>query len=498
MLDPILPVLADAALSRARDLGAEHASFRAARVRAGRSLLRDGVRQDGQDTTDTGLAVRLWHRGTPGFAAVAELTPDAAAGAATRAVSMARLCAALDGGEPRDRAGLAEEPVHRDARWTSAYRIDPFDVPEDERVGVLAEWSRRLLAAAEVRHVLAFLTAVREDTFYADLAGTVTSQRRIRVHPLLMAQGADPRGDATATMRTSAPPTGRGWEYLQGEGWDWEAEIAGLPELLAGRLRARPVRPGRYDLVIDPSNLWLTIHESIGHATELDRVRGSETSYSGTSFVSPDDLGSLRFGSELMNVTADRTDPHGLATVGFDDEGVAAQSWSLVRDGVLAGFQLDRRTAALAGAARSNGCSYAESAMHVPLQRMPNVGLLPAPGGPDTGELIAGVEDGIYVAGAASPSIDMERRTFRFTAQRCHRIRGGRLGEQLAGVAYQASTTEFWSALIALGGERSHGLFGADLCGKGRPVQVAAAGHGCPAAVFGGIRVVDTGAAPGL
>lgn len=495
MWDPRLPQLADAALSRARDLGAEHASFRAARVRAGRSLLRDGVRQDGQDTTDSGLAVRLWHRGTPGFAAVAELTPEAAAEAATRAVSVARLCASIGA----DRVDLAEEPVHRDARWSSAYKIDPFEVPEDERVAVLAEWSRRLLAAAEVRHVLAFLIAVREDTFYADLAGTVTTQRRVRVHPLLMAQGTDPRGEATATMRTSAPPTGRGWEYLQGEGWDWESELARLPELLAGRLRARPVRPGRYDLVIDPSNLWLTIHETVGHATELDRVRGSETSYSGTSFVSPDDLGSLRFGSDLMNVTADRTDPHGLATVGFDDEGVAAQSWSLVRDGVLVGFQLDRRTAALAGAGRSNGCSYAESAMRLPLQRMPNVGLRPAPGGPATEELIAGVEDGIYVAGAGSWSIDMERRNFQFTAQRCHRIRGGRLGEQLAGVAYQAATTDFWSALIALGGERSYGLFGADLCGKGRPVQVAAAGHGCPAAVFGGIQVVGTGgAAPGL
>ncbi|MGW3773318.1 TldD/PmbA family protein [Actinomadura verrucosospora] len=482
--------LADAALGRAAELGAAHASFRLDRVRTARLLLRDGVLGGGQDTTDTGLAVRLWHRGVPGFAAAPELTASAAAGAAEQAVAVARACAAIGGGSGEP----VGEPVHRDTTWISSYRVDPFEVPEQERIALMADRSRRLLAAPEVEHVLAFLTLVRENKFYADLAGTVTAQQRIRVHPLFFVQGADPRGGGTATLRTLGPPVARGWEYLGGEGWDWERELAELPAHLAAKLRARPVRPGRYDLVIDPSNLWLTVHESVGHTTEMDRALGHEASSTGTTFLAPDGLGSHRYGSPLMNVTADRTAEHGLATVGFDDEGVAAQSWSLVRDGVLTGFQHDRRTAGLAGLGRSNGCSFAESAMHVPLPRMPNVGLRPAPGGPSTGDLIAGVEDGIYLVGSDSWSIDMRRQNFQMTAQRCHRIRNGRLDGQLSGVAYQASTTRFWSALTALGGEDTYRLFGADLCGKGQPMQVAAASHGCPAAVFEGVEVIDTGA----
>ncbi|GAB3974165.1 TldD/PmbA family protein [Actinoallomurus acanthiterrae] len=480
--------LADAALGRAAALGAAHASFHLTRVRTARSLLRDAAPQDGMDTTDTALSVRLIHRGAPGFATACVLTAETAAETAERAVAMARACAVLS----TSAAEPVDEPVYHDGEWTSAYRIDPFEVPEADRVALMADMSGRLLSAAPVEHVLAFLTAVREDRFYADLAGTVTTQRRIRLHPLLLAQGADSRTGSRAMMRTLGPPSARGWEYMSGDGWDWDAELAELPELLAGKLRARPVEPGRYDLVVDASNLWLTIHESVGHATELDRALGHEASYTGTSFATPDRLGILRYGSPLMTVTADRTAEHGLATTGFDDEGVAAQSWNLVEEGVLVGFQCDRRTARLAGAPRSNGCAWAESAAYAPIQRMANVGLCPAPRGPGTGELIAGVEDGIYLVGSDSWSIDMRREHFQFTAQRCHRIRNGRLDGQLDGVAYEAATTEFWSALTALGGPHTYRLFGADLCGKGQPMQTGAASHGCPTAVFQGVRVLNT------
>ena len=151
-------------------------------------------------------------------------------------------------------------------------------------------------------------------------------------------------------MRTLAPPVGRGWEYLTGTGWDWDAELAAAARAARREAaRRRRSRPGRYDLVIDPSNLWLTIHESIGHATELDRALGYEAAYAGTSFATPDKLGTLRYGSPVMNVTGDRTAEHGLATIGYDDEGVQAQSWDLVNDGVLVGYQLDRRIAPLTG-----------------------------------------------------------------------------------------------------------------------------------------------------
>ncbi|BCB88555.1 TldD/PmbA family protein [Phytohabitans suffuscus] len=482
-----LGTLADAALSRARALGAGDASCRIQRVRSARLEVGDGAVRGSEDTTRTGLGVRVRWGGGWGFAAVPEVTPEAAGVAVDRAVALARAC---PGG-----ADLAPEPVHPGATWLSPYRTNPFDVPAAERVAVLAGWSARLLRAPHVRTVVAYLSTVQENTFYADLAGTTALQQRVRVHPVLFAFGEDPRTGARASLRTLGPPTARGWEYLAGDGWDWDAELAALPGELAAKLRATPVEPGRYDLVLDPSHLWLTLHETVGHATEADRALGHEMSYAGGTFVRPEQVGSLRFGSPLMQVTADRTSAHGLATVGYDDEGVQARSWDLVRDGVLAGLQHDRRTAAATGAGRSTGCAYAESATHVPLPRMPNVSLRPAPGGPGTAQLIAGVDDGVYLVGSDAWSIDSWRRGFQFTAQRCYRIRKGQLAGQLAGVAYQGDTTGFWGALRGVGGPGTYAVFGADQCGKGQPLQLAATSHGCPATLFAGVRVVNTGTA---
>ncbi|MEU6038433.1 TldD/PmbA family protein [Actinomadura sp. NPDC047616] len=487
-----LPDLADAALGRAAGLGARHAAVLVTRVRTGTDLLYDGRPAGGHDATDTALGVRVIRDGVQGFASTDDIGTSAAADAAARAVSRARACRAITA-VPSD---PVDEPVHRDTGWSSPCRVDPFGVPRAERARRLADWSRRLLAHRPVTHVHAKLVAVREEKFYADLAGTVTVQRRVRIHPQVTVLGVGP--GTAASLRTAGPPTARGLEYLDGDGWDWDAELAALPGHLAGKLRAPAVEPGERTLVIDPSNLWLTVHESVGHATELDRALGHEAGYAGTTFADPAARGVLRYGAKPMNVTADRTAEHGLATVGYDDEGVAAQAWDLVRDGVLTGFQLDRSTARLAGAERSNGCAYAESARHVPLPRMPNVSLCPAPDGPSTEELISDVTDGLYLVGSGGWSIDTERRTFQFTAQRCHRIRRGRLAGQVRDVAYQADTLAFWNSLCAVGGPADYRLFGADLCGKGQPVQVAAASHGCPPAVFHRVRVVNAAREAGL
>jgi TldD protein len=292
----------------------------------------------------------------------------------------------------------------------------------------------------------------------------------------------------------------RGWEYLTGgavsvggaQAWDWDSELAELPGHLAEKLVAPSVQPGRYDLVIHPTNLFLTIHESIGHATELDRALGYEANYAGTSFATPDQLGTLRYGSDLMNVTGDRVAQHGLATVGWDDEGVAAQSWDIVKDGTLVGYQLDRAMAAEFGLPRSNGCAYADSGSHTAIQRMPNVSLQFDPAGPDLDGLIAGVEDGIYVVGDKSWSIDMQRFNFQFTGQRFHRIRAGRLEGQLKDVAYQATTTDFWGSMRVVGNESTYLLAGAFNCGKGQPGQVAPVSHGAPAAAFESVNILNS------
>jgi len=480
--------LADAALSRARQLGAEHADFRLERVRAGLISLRDGQLDSIADDVELGLSVRVVHNGAWGFASGIERTPQAAAELAEQAVATARLSRVLSS----DPVELAPEPVYPGASWISAYELNPFEVPQDERIGRLADLTERLLAADGVDHVNTMLMQVQENKYYADLAGTVTNQQRVRMFPEFTAVQVDPAEGRFATMRTIAPPAGRGWEYLTGTGWDFDAEIAELPELLAEHVKAPSAEAGRYDLVIDPSNLWLTIHESIGHATELDRALGYEAAYAGTSFATPDKLNTLRYGSPVMNVTGDRVVEHGLATVGYDDEGVEAQSFDIISEGVLVGYQLNRQMASAQHLGRSNGCAFADSPGHIPLQRMANVSLQPAPDGGSTEDLIAGVQRGIYVVGDKSWSIDMQRYNFQFTGQRFFRISNGRLAGQLRDVAYQATTTDFWAALEAVGGPQTYLLGGAFNCGKGQPAQVAAVSHGCPSALFRDINVLNT------
>ncbi len=484
--------LADAALSAAIAAGAEHADLRIHRIATEIIRLRDGELETAVINRELGFAVRVVVNGTWGFASHAELAPGVAADTARRAVQVAKTLAALNA----ERVELAAEPVYRDASWVSDYRIDPFDVPTSEKIDVLEDYSGRLLAADGVNHVTAALTAVKEQTFYADTFGSSITQQRVRLMPVCDAVTVGP--DGFDSMRTLAPPTARGWEAVAGDDvWDWTRELAELPVLLAEKVKSPSVTPGPTDLVIDPTNLWLTIHESIGHATEYDRAIGYEAAYAGTSFATPDKLGVLQYGSPVMNVTADRTVPYGLASVGYDDEGVAAQSWDLVRDGRFVGYQLDRVFAPRLGQSRSNGCSYADSPHHVPIQRMANVSLQPGAEDLSTADLIARVDDGIYIVGDRSWSIDMQRYNFQFTGQRFFRIRDGRLDGQLRDVAYQATTTDFWNAVEAVGGPETWRLGGAFNCGKAQPGQVAAVSHGCPSALFRGINVLNTQAEGG-
>ena len=485
--------LADAALSRARRLGADHADFRLERIRDTHVQVRDSELEGTLDSEETGLAVRVVCDGTWGFAAGVDLTPESAGRVAELACELARASRPITA----ERIELADEPVHAGATWLSPYQIDPFVVPEEERIGLLVAWSETLLSAPGVDHVNATMVAARENKYYTDLAGTETTQQRLRIQATVTVVAVDPVSGAFETMRSVAPPTARGWEYLTGTGWDWSAELEALPHLLAAKMAAPPVDAGTYDLVIDPSNLWLTIHESIGHATELDRALGYEAAYAGTSFATIDQLGTLHYGAPEMHVTADRTAEHGLATVGYDDEGVAAQSWDLIRDGILSGYQVDRRMARRAGLGRSNGCAFADSPHHAPLQRMANVSLQPAPDGPSTDALIGAVDDGIYVVGDKSWSIDMQRYNFQFTGQRFFRITNGRLAGQVRDVAYQATTTGFWRSMAAIGGESTYVLGGALNCGKGQPAQVAPVSHGCPSALFRQVRILNTSAEAG-
>jgi TldD protein len=484
-----LTALADAALDAAA--GCQAAELRVERIRNQTVRLHDAHPETTADDTNFGMGVRVVVDGAVGFAATVDVRPEEAANLVRQAREMARVTSRAEGG----RVELAPEPSHGEVTWSSAFVVDPSTVPLSDKVALLAEWSRRLGAHPVVAHTSASLLAVSEQTYLADLNGTRATQHRVRLQAQLEALALSDNG--FETMRTLAPPVGRGWEFLtgaagRGGGWDWDAELAQLPELLAEKLSAPSVEAGTYDLVVDPSNLWLTIHESIGHATELDRAVGYEAAYAGTSFATFDKLGSLTYGSPVMHVTGDRTVEHGLATVAIDDEGVAAQSFDLVRDGTLVGYQLDRAIAASMGFARSNGCAFADSPLHVPIQRMANVSLAHSgEEGPTTEELIAGVDRGIYIVGDKSWSIDMQRYNFQFTGQRFFLIEGGRLVGQVRDVAYQATTTEFWGAMEAVGGPSTYVLGGAFNCGKGQPGQVAPVSHGCPSALVRGVRVLN-------
>jgi TldD protein len=487
--------MAEAALARAQDFHVAHADFRFERIRSQSVRVRDGRLQGASDGEVVGFSVRVVLDGAWGFAAGVGLGQTVAVQVAENAVRAAQVAGAMTS-RPVE---LAPEPTYDDVTWVSAYDVDPLSVPLADKVELLGGWTARLLEASAVAHSSASLRQVVENKFYTDLAGTTTTQQRVRLQPEVEVFGSHERSGVFDSMRTIAPPVGRGWEYLV-DGYAWDDELTGLPGLLEEKLAAPSVKQDVYDLVIDPSNLWLTIHESIGHATELDRALGYEANYAGTSFATVDKLGSLQYGSPVMNVTGDRTVEHGLATVGYDDEGVAAQSWDIIKDGVLVGYQLDRSMAHAMpelNDGRSNGCAYADSPGHIPIQRMANVSLQPAPDGPSTEELIAGVDRGIYVVGDKSWSIDMQRYNFQFTGQRFYLIENGRLAGMLRDVAYQATTTDFWGSMEAVGGPQTWVLGGAFNCGKAQPGQVAAVSHGCPSALFRGVNVLNATAEAG-
>lgn len=486
-----LTAVSDAAISTAKDAGASHVDVRIERTRNGLLSLRDARPETQSDETIAGVGVRVIVNGAWGFASSPEISVDVAKKLALTAVAMAKTSKPLS----TELVSLVAEPVYANQMWVSEYEIDPFAVSDTERKDRLADLSNRLLKSSSVNHTSAHTMFVKEQKHYADSYGTSTTQQRVRVQTQIEAISIGDHG--FESMRTLAQPAGFGWEWMGNKHWDWDAEIAELPSLLAEKVAAPSVEPGRYDVLVHPSNLWLTIHESIGHATELDRAIGYEANYAGTSFATPDKLNKLQYGSKLMNVTGDRSTSHGLSTVGFDDEGVAAQQWDIIKDGLLVGYQLDRRIAARVDRDRSNGCAFADSPAHVPIQRMPNVSLQPNPTGPTYDEMVASMEDGIIIKGDKSWSIDMQRYNFQFTGQQFHRVKNGKIVGQLKDVAYQATTTDFWGSMKVVGGPSTYVLGGAFNCGKAQPGQIAAVSHGCPAAIFDKVNILNTVAEAG-
>jgi TldD protein len=493
--------LAFHALDVARSAGATYADARVNRNRSQGVTTREQQITGLFDNETMGIGVRVIAGGSWGFAATSELTSAGVERAARHAVAQARANAVTQ----RQPIELAPAEVHSDGEWSSPIDVDPFSVALEEKVSLLIRANEAALAVRGARFVSSSLAFLREDKLFANTQGTVTNQTVYRTTPSVEVTAVAPDGsDFQSRSSTDVAPRGLGWEYvldsdLPGNATRWAEEAV-------QKLSARPVEPGLYDLVLLPTHLFLTLHESIAHPTELDRVFGYEANYAGTSFIHPleDFLGTFRYGPELMNVQGERSSPGGLATVGYDDEGVRPRDYLIVRDGVLVDLQTTREQAPWLAdwyrrtnqPVRSHGCSYAQSWADVQFQRMPNINLLPHPERDvSLEELVDGVENGILIDGRGSYSIDQQRYNAQFGGQVFWEIRNGRIGDMLKDVAYQMRTPEFWNAMDLIGGPSTYWVGGTNNDGKGQPSQSNAVSHGCPPSRHRQVDVINTGAA---
>jgi TldD protein len=498
--DPANRALAMRALDAARSAGASYADVRINRNRNQSVSTRERQITGLADNETMGFGVRVLANGSWGFAASARMEPAEFERIARQAVAQAKANALTQ----RRPVQLAPDEVYPDAQWRSPLEIDPFAIPIEDKVAQLLAANEIALRQNGVRFVNSSMFFLREEKFYANSEGTVTDQVIHRTQPsmTLTAVSADNSDFQTLSSGIDVQPAGLGFEHVR------DARLAeNAPrwaEIAAQKLSARPVDPGRYDLVLMPTHLWLTIHEAIAHPTELDRIMGFEANYAGTSFISPieDYLGKFRYGREFMNVQGERSTPGALSTVGYDDEGVRPRDYLIVKDGILNDLQTTREQAPWLAdwyrsqgmPVRSHGNSYAQSWSNVQFQRMPNINLLPHPDRDVTlEELIGDVQNGILIDGDGSFSIDQQRYNAQFGGQAFYEIRNGRVAGMLKDVAYQIRTPEFWNSMDLIGGPSTYSSGGAFGDGKGQPAQSNAVSHACPPTRHRQVNVINTG-----
>jgi TldD protein len=494
--EPSISELAAVALDAAKGAGAEYADVRFVRNRNQNVSTREQRVSGVSDNETYGFGVRALVGGCWGFAASRDLTKNEAARVAKQAVAQAR---ANRSALVRP-VQLAPAPVVANGTWKSPIEIDPFNVAIEEKVALLLAANQAALAVKGARFVNSSMFFLREEKTFASTEGSNTFQVIYRTQPSMTVTAVG-NGDFATRESNDIAPRGVGYEHVR------DAKLLEMAPKWASeaveKLAAKSVDVGRYDLVLHPSHLWLTIHESVAHPTELDRAMGYEANYAGTSFVAPPEkvLGTLKYGSELMNIRGDRTQAGSLSACGWDDEGVKPEDFDIIRKGIFVDYQTTREQAPwldwsykkLGKPTRSHGCSYAQTWAAVQFQRMPNVSLLP--GDKDLGwdDLIAATDRGIAIIGDGSFSIDQQRYNAQFGGQVFYEIKGGKITGMLKDVAYQMKTPEFWASLDMVGGQKSYFLGGAFGDAKGQPVQVNAISHGAPVTRFRNVNVINTG-----
>jgi TldD protein len=487
--DPFEIEVANEALAAARGSGASYVDVRIGRYRRQSIATRERQVTGITDNESYGLGVRTLVDGCWGFAATNAMTHASAQSAALQAIMMARAARAVQA----RRVELAPvTPVN--GTWITPVRRDPLEVPVEDKIAVLIATNEAALKVKDVRFVNSGLLLLREVKTLVTSEGTNVTQTMIRVGPSFSATAIG-RGDYQ-TYEEELAPRGLGWEYVESLNMSRNAER--WASLAAEKLRAKSVQAGQYDLILEPTNLWLTIHESIGHPTELDRAIGEEANYAGTSFVAPPEkvLGQFRYGPIIMNVQADRTQEGSLSRVRWDDEGVPADQWLIVEKGLFKDYQTTReqvgRIQKLTGVTRSHGCSFAESWNAVQFQRMPNVSLLPGEKDIGVDELIAATKRAILIRNRGSWSIDHQRYNFQFSGQAFYEVRDGKIVGMLKDVAYQSNTPVFWNSMDLIGGKSSYWMGGSFTDGKGEPSQTSSVSHGCVPARFRNVTILNT------
>jgi TldD protein len=477
--------LAERALDAALRLGATYADIRINRHRSNVVATREERVLHISDNESFGFGVRVIVDGSWGFASSARVDIAEIDRVVTDAATIARAVAALR----TTPVVLAPTASYTD-QWRTPIEIDPFSVPIEEKVDLLLAVNREALRAPGARFCRSHLFSASEHKLFASTEGSRIEQEIVRIWPSFDVTAVSDDGTDFQSRTGFCMPTGQGFEYCRSYPLLEDARRAG--EDAVEKLKSPAIEPGRRDLVLLPSHMWLVLHESIGHATELDRALGFEANFAGTSFVTVDKLGALQYGSEHVTVVGDRTEPNGLATVGYDDEGVRAMRFDIIRDGRFVGYQTTREQAPWIGDGESHACAYADSYGHVPMQRMPNVSLMPGSAPMSVDDLVAGIDDGVLIAGDGSWSIDQQRRNFQFGGQTFHRIQNGKVTHMLRDVAYQSTTTEFWSSCDAVCSQEHYELGGSYFCGKAQPEQVAPVSHGSAPARFRSVNFINT------
>ncbi len=473
--------LAQLAMDTAVARGADYADARVIESAREELQVKDGQVGGVEQSESIGIGVRVLVGGAWGFSATDDLSREGIQKAAAAAVAIGRAGAGLI----RERVRLAPEPVHQ-ATWASTCEVDPFTVPLDRKLDLLFRVDAKLRAVRGVSIAEGFLTFVRRRQLFLSSEGSEIAQTITRSGGGYSATAVS--GDQV--QRRSFPQAEGhhrclGYEFIESVPWVENAERVG--EEAVALITADPCPVGEFDVVLDGSQLALQIHESVGHPTELDRALGMEANYAGTSFLTPDLRNSLRFGSPHVNLVADGTLPHGLATFGFDDDGVEAQRWHIIQDGLFVGYLTSRELAHRIGETRSRACVRADGWHHIPMIRMVNLSLMPGKGTLD--DLIADTGKGIYMETNRSWSIDQLRYNFQFKTEIAWEIRHGKRGRMLRNPTYQGITPKFWNACDFVCGPEEWKPWGVTNCGKGQPGQVAEMTHAASPARFRGVQV---------